>query len=72
MDHLSSLARALMSDDEEQPLRLMYGVASGANTVVLDGSSTSLTLPAIVAVASGDYVAVLGVGSDRLILGPVT
>ena len=70
MDSMNELARALC--DTSKPVRLCYAVATGANTVQCDGSTTELTLPAINSVTTGDYCAVLMVGADRLILGPVT
>lgn len=67
---LEDFARQLIPT--EKPLRLMYGVATGPNTVQLDGSTTSVSLPAVSNVSSGEFVAVLAVGADRLILGSVS
>ena len=52
-------------------MRLVYGVASGDNTVAVRGATTAVTLPALIPVQSGDYCAVLEAGADRLIIGPV-
>lgn len=65
------LARFLTADDD-RPVRLVYGVATAANTVQIRGATTAVELPYITAVATNDYVAVLECGADRLILGPVT
>ena len=66
----SSLVKALLA--EQTPgVQLLYGVATGLNTVKIAGSDVAVTLPALNPVAAGDYVAVLTQGADRLILGAV-
>lgn len=50
---------------------VVYGVATGTNTVRLEGAATGVELPALSPVVSGDYCAVLQQGADRLILGAV-
>ena len=68
-----SLAKALLSESEDSPpLRLLYGVATGSNTVLVAGSTVAVTLPALSSVTTDDYVAILACGADRLILGAVT
>lgn len=65
-----SLAKALLAD--RQPgVQLLYGVATGLNTVEIAGSTVAVELPAMEPVVAGDYVAVLAAGADRLILGKV-
>lgn len=65
-----SLAKALLAD--RQPgVQLLYGVATALNTVKIAGSTVAVELPALEPVVSGDYVAVLAAGADRLILGRV-
>lgn len=56
----------------ESPLYLSYGTATAANTVRMDGEATAVVMPAITSVTTGQRVAVLKSGGDRLILGPVT
>ena len=65
-----SLVQELL-EDQPPTLRILYGVATGANTVLVAGSTVAVVLPALSPVVSGDYVAVLATGADRLILGPV-
>lgn len=70
---MTSLARAILEHTEANPgLRLIYGDATGPNTVIVAGSTVAVTLPALAAVVDGDYVAILEAGGDRLILGAVT
>jgi hypothetical protein len=65
-----SLAKALLAD--RQPgVQLLYGVATGTNTVKVAGSTVAVTLPALESVFAGDYVAILAAGADRLIVGKV-
>lgn len=68
---VDDLARALIDQSPDRPVRLVYGVATAANTVAVRGADTAIELPAIIPVASGDYCAVLESGADRLIVGPV-
>ena len=65
-----SLVQELL-EDQPPPLRILYGVATGANTVLVAGSTVAVVLPALSPVVDGDYVAVLATGADRLILGRV-
>lgn len=65
------LARELLDRTVERPLRIVYGVATGDNTVAVRGAETAVAMPALTPVKSGDYCAVLEAGADRLILGPV-
>jgi hypothetical protein len=65
-----SLVKALLAE-RQQGVQLLYGVATGTNTVEVAGSSAAVQLPALLPVKSGDYVAVLAAGADRLIIGPV-
>ena len=65
-----SLVQELL-EDRAPTLRILYGVATGANTVLVAGSTVAVVLPALSPVANGDYVAVLATGADRLILGCV-
>lgn len=67
---MNDLANVLLADTDH-PVRLVYGVATAANTVAVRGSSVAVALPAITPVASGDYCAVLESGADRVIVGPV-
>ena len=69
---MDDLARMLIDQSPDRPVRLVYGVATAANTVAIRGSSVAVELPYITAVTTSDYVAVLECGADRLILGPVT
>lgn len=66
----SPLVKALLAD-RQAGVQLLYGVATGDNTVTIAGSTVAVELPALAPVVSGDYVAVLAAGADRLILGPV-
>lgn len=66
----SRLAKTLLGDPN-RPVSVVYGTATGPNTVTLAGSTTPVTLPALAPVRSGDYVAVLVQGADRVILGEV-
>lgn len=54
--------------------RLVYGDATGPNTVVVQGSgpTAAIVLPALVPVVAGQHCAVLENGPTRLILGPIT
>ncbi len=52
-------------------VRLVYGVATAENTVAVGGVDTATELSALQPVVTGQYVAVLEVGGDRLILGAV-
>lgn len=61
----------MLLSDPERPGRVVYGVASGDNTVAVRGSATAVEMPALTPVRSGDYCAVWEQGADRLILGPV-
>ena len=70
---MQHLARAILNaGDEHHPARMLYGVASAANTVQINGSTTAVALPYITPVVSGDYVLILASGADRIIVGPVT
>ena len=62
---------AELLEEKSPTLRILYGVATGANTVLVAGSTVAVVLPALSPVVSGDYVAVLATGADRLILGRV-
>lgn len=64
------LARTLL-DLKAAGARLTYGEATGPNTVAVEGVDTALEYPALSPVATGDYVALLEMGADRLILGAV-
>jgi hypothetical protein len=66
----ASLAKAILAE-RSAGARILYGVATGDNTVEIAGSTVAVTLPALDPVVSGDYVAVLASGADRLILGAV-
>ena len=68
---MRDLARTIL-ELQKPGVALVYGVATGPNTISLAGADTPVTLPAIVAVDVGDYCAVLAQGADRLILGPIT
>lgn len=68
---MSALGRELLGGREDSPVRLVYGTATAKNTVRVDGEATAVVLPAISSVRSGDRVAVLKAGGDRLIVGPV-
>lgn len=68
---MSSLAKALL-DREVTGTQILYGEATGNNTVTIAGSTVAVTLPALSPVVSGQYVAVLAAGADRLILGAVS
>jgi hypothetical protein len=68
---VNELARVLLDRDPDRPVRLVYGVATGTNTVAVRGAATAVVLPAILTVHAGDYCAVLESGADRVILGPV-
>ena len=65
-----SLVQELL-EEKSPTLRILYGVATGANTVLVAGSTVAVVLPALSPVVNGDYVAVLATGADRLILGKV-
>jgi hypothetical protein len=65
-----SLVKALLAE-RQQGVQLLYGVATGTNTVEVAGSSVAVQLPALETVVAGDYVAVLAAGADRLIIGAV-
>ena len=62
---------AELLEGQSPTLRILYGVATGANTVLVAGSTVAVVLPALSPVANGDFVAVLATGADRLILGRV-
>lgn len=66
----SALATALLRSNEPGA-RLLYGVATGANTVAVMGADTAVTLPAVVPVATDDYCLILEQGADRIIIGPI-
>lgn len=68
---MNNLARTLISMNDERPVRLVYGTATGPNTVAVRGAATAVTLPAITPVDDGQYCAVLESGADRVIVGPV-
>lgn len=70
VNDMTSLARALCTTSKS--VRVMFGVGTGANTVSIDGSTTEVTLPAINAITTGDYVVVIAWGADRFILGALT
>jgi len=58
--------------EEKSPtLRILYGVATGNNTVLVAGSTVAVVLPTLSNVTVGQYVAILASGADRLILGRV-
>jgi len=63
-----SLVQELIAD-RPPTLRILYGVATANNTVLVAGSTVAVELPALEPVVSGDYCAVLATGADRLILG---
>ena len=65
-----SLVQELL-EEKSPTLRILYGVATGNNTVLVAGSTVAVDLPALSPVVDGDYVAVLATGADRLILGKV-
>lgn len=68
----ATLSKALLAAQREQGgVHLVYGTATADNTVTVAGSTVAVTLPALVPVHDGDYVAILVAGADRLILGPV-
>jgi hypothetical protein len=67
---VNSLAKTLLAQ-KEPGTRVLYGVATANNTVTLAGSTVAVELPALEPVVSGDYVAVLATGADRLILGAI-
>lgn len=71
MNGKERLVRAVHKQANSRALRLTYARATGVNTVLLDGGTVEVTLPAIAAVADGDYAAILVAGTDHLILGPV-
>lgn len=64
----TELARNILAL-QNKGARIVYGEATGTNTVALEGAATAVVLPALSPVASGDYCAVLVQGADRLILG---
>lgn len=68
---MDGLAGELLARIPDRPVRLVYGVASGDNTVAVRGVATPVELPTLTPVKSGDYCAVLESGADRLILGQV-
>lgn len=69
---MDDLAAQLLDDEQEgQPGRIVYGVATALNTVAVRGAATPITMPALTPVVTGDYCAVWESGADRLILGPV-
>lgn len=52
--------------------RIVYGAATGDNTVPVEGDTTAVEMPAIIPVSSGDYCAVaIPASGDRIILGPI-
>ena len=65
-----SLVQELIAD-RPPTLRILYGVATGANTVLVAGSTVAVVLPTLSNVTVGQYVAILASGADRLILGVV-
>jgi hypothetical protein len=70
---VNDLARTILAlTERSSTLTLVYGVATGTNTVALEGAASPVTLPALNTVTVGDYCAVLAQGADRLILGAVT
>jgi len=72
---VTSLAKALLSTQRQDgmpPVQLLYGVATGTNTVKIAGSTVAVVLPALSQVVTNDYVAILACGADRLILGAIT
>lgn len=74
---ISGLVRAILarlSALETAQARLVYGTATGANQVRIDNdepTSAGFVYEAIETVFSGQRVAVLDAGGDRLIIGPV-
>ena len=65
-------AQALLADQDDHPVRLMEGVATAANTVQIQGSTTAIECPYITPVVTGDKVLLLGWGTYRIIIGPIT
>ena len=68
---MDDLTAEILDGIDSRPTRLVYGVATAVNTVAVRGAATAVVMPALIAVKSGDYCAVLESGGDRLILGPV-
>ena len=70
---MQHLARAMLTaTNDRTSTTIMYGVATAANTVQINGSTTAVELPYITPVVSGDFVLVLASGADRIIVGPIT
>ena len=70
---MQHLARAMLTATNDRTVTtIMYGVATAANTVKINGSTTAVALPYITPVVSGDFVLVLASGADRIIVGPIT
>ena len=71
---MSRIARTILELSGQSPLRLVYGVMASATTVYIDGSTVVATVPKLASVgtlAASDYVAVLAVDADYLIIGKV-
>lgn len=65
-----TLVQALLADKTPGTV-VLYGTATGPNTVKVGASNVAVTLPALSPVVAGDYCAILSTGADRLILGAV-
>ncbi len=69
---MTGAARQILEQTDRGGVRIVYGVATGDNTVAVAGAATAVTLPALAPVRSGDYCAILETADgDRLILGVV-
>lgn len=65
------LAGEVLKTTALRPGRVVYGVATGRNTVQVRGATTAVQLSALTPVEAGDYCAVWEAPGDSLILGPV-
>lgn len=74
---MSAVARKILGLSDKPATastRLTYGVMASATTVYIDGSSVAVTVPKLASagtLATNDYVALLQVGPDVLIIGEV-
>ena len=71
---MNRTARAILSNNPDRQVRLIYGIMASATTVFIEGSTVAVTVPRLSSagtLAADDHVALQKFGTDTLILGRV-
>jgi len=71
---MNRTARAILSNNPDRQVRLIYGIMASATTVFIEGSTVAVTVPRLSSagtLAADDHVALQKFGTDTLIIGRV-